>query len=125
MIQGIGVDLVKIERIDSSLKKYGSRFAERILSSNELTEFKRSANPSNFLAKRFAVKEAVAKAMGTGFSKGLRWQDIELAHLESGQPIAVLLGKAKQKNEENKTKIHISLTDEVGLVTAFAIIESL
>jgi holo-[acyl-carrier protein] synthase len=123
MIKGVGTDLVKIDRITRSLEKNGDRFAERILSKEELKRFKSSAMQDNFLAKRFAIKEAVSKALGTGISSGISWKDIELSHLDSGQPIVVLYHKAKERLNDLKAEtIHVSLSDESGLVSAFAII---
>ena len=71
MIFGIGTDIVSVQRMRRNLGRYGERFARRILSESELEEFRATAKPENFLAKRFAAKEAAAKAMGTGFSGGL------------------------------------------------------
>ena len=122
-VKGIGNDLVEIQRIARSLERYGERFAKRILSPNEFDSFLESNRPDNFLAKRFAVKEAVSKALGTGVSQGITWHDIELAHSVSGQPVAVLHQKAKLKMEEMGAEtIHISLSDEAGLVSAFAVL---
>jgi len=123
MIKGIGTDLIKIERLAKSLERQGERFAQRILSEQEFKDFKLSAKQANFLSKRFAAKEAVSKALGTGIALGVSWQDIELSHLESGQPIVNLYGGAKQQaNKLNAVNIHISLSDEAGFVSAFAVL---
>ena len=100
MVKGVGTDLVEVERIKRSLEQHGDRFAERILSDNEYIGYKESKKPADYVAKRFAVKEAVAKALGTGFSAGISWKDIELDHHKSGQPFTVLHAKAKIKMEE-------------------------
>jgi len=123
MIKGVGTDLVEVARIERSLAQHGERFAQRILSEKEFEGFKESKRPVDYVAKRFAVKEAVSKALGTGFSAGVSWQDIELEHLESGQPYAVLHGKAKAKLEEFGVQgVFVSLSDEAGLVSAFAVL---
>jgi len=124
MIKGIGTDLVSIERIEKALDKYGERFAKRILAPDEYKTFVDHARPSNFLAKRFATKEAVAKALGTGFSNGVSWQDIQLEHYQSGQPRVVLMNRALELfNEMGCQQILLSLSDEEGLVSAFVVIE--
>ena len=84
MIYGIGTDIVQVVRIRESLDRHGERFAERILSDAELAEFRASAHPARFLARRFAAKEAVAKAFGTGFSGGLTFRDITIGHDDAG-----------------------------------------
>lgn len=123
MIKGVGTDLVEVARIERSLAKHGNRFAERILSEKEYAGYQESKKPTDYVAKRFAVKEAVSKALGTGFSAGITWKDIELEHLESGQPYAVLHGKAKAKMTEFGAEgVYISLSDEAGLVSAFAVL---
>ncbi len=123
MVKGVGTDLVEVARIERSLSQHGDRFAERILSHKEYLGYKESKRPIDYVAKRFAVKEAVSKALGTGFSAGVTWKDIELEHLESGQPFAVLHGKAKEKlHEFGAEGIYVSLSDEAGLVSAFAVL---
>lgn len=124
MIKGIGTDLVAINRIEEVFNRHGQRFAEKILGDTELAEFKTAANPINFLAKRFAAKEAVTKAFGLGLSKGMRWQDIQMDHLASGQPIITLSGKAKRHFDGiNGTAVHISLSDDNDMVCAFVVVE--
>ena len=123
LVKGVGTDLVEVARIERSLAKHGDHFAERILSSKEYAGFQEAKDQANYVAKRFAVKEAVSKALGTGFSEGITWKDIELEHLGSGQPYTVLHGKAKNKLEAYGAEgIYISLSDEAGLVTAFAVL---
>ena len=90
----------------------------------EYEAFVAHARPSNFLAKRFATKEAAAKALGTGFSKGVGWRDIQLEHYPSGQPKIVLANKALEIfNQMHCQQILISLSDEESLVSAFVVIE--
>jgi holo-[acyl-carrier protein] synthase len=124
MIKGIGTDLVAIKRIEDIFTRHGRRFAEKILGDHELAEFAAAANEVNFLAKRFAAKEAVTKAFGLGLSKGMRWQDIQLDHHPGGQPIIKLSGHAKQYSETiQATTVHISLSDDNDMVCAFVVIE--
>lgn len=122
MVKGIGTDLVEIARFQRSLDQHGDRLASRILTDSEFEEFKSNARPAEYLAKRFSVKEAVSKALGTGISKGLSWQDIELKHRDSGQPYVVLYRKALAMLEHlGGQEVFISLSDEAGLVSAFAV----
>tara|TARA_R110001599_G_scaffold51936_1_gene145557 strand:- start:11 stop:385 length:375 start_codon:yes stop_codon:yes gene_type:complete len=124
MVRGIGTDLVSVERIKKALEKQGERFAKRILTSAEYEAFTDHSRPSNFLAKRFATKEAVAKALGTGFSNGVSWQDIQLEHYQSGQPRVVLTNRALELfNEMGCQQILLSLSDEEAMVSAFVVIE--
>lgn len=124
MIKGIGTDLVSVERIEKALEKHGDRFAKRILSPDEYKGLVNSTRPSNFLAKRFASKEATAKALGTGFSNGVSWQDIQLEHYPSGQPKIVLANKALEIfTKMDCQQILLSLSDEEALVSAFVVIE--
>ena len=80
MIKGIGTDLVRTSRIANSLERFGERFAEKILASREMTDFKSSKDKVKFLSKRFAAKEAVAKALGTGMGAGVHFKSIEVTH---------------------------------------------
>lgn len=120
MIFGIGTDIVRIERMQKSLERYGDKFAERILSEEEYKDFQKSEIRARFLAKRFAAKEATAKAMGTGFRDGLSLKHIFVGHDEKGKPI---LNYAKQASlfikENNITESHISLADEQEYAVAF------
>lgn len=123
MVKGVGTDLVEVARLQRSIDHRGDSLAKRILTKAELEVFRVSHRPAVYLAKRFAVKEAVSKALGTGISKGIRWQDIELEHLESGQPYVNLHGRAQTKLEELGAQgIFVSLSDEAGLVSAFAVL---
>ncbi len=123
LVKGVGTDLVEVARIKRSLEERGNAMAQRILNDAEFADFESSNQQVDFLAKRFAVKEAVSKALGTGFSAGVTWKDIELDHHESGQPFAVLHGKAKDRlNELGAEGVYVSLSDEAGLVSAFAVL---
>lgn len=123
MVKGVGTDLVEVARIKRSLDDRGEALAERILTEQELEDFRDSNRKPDFLAKRFAIKEAVSKALGTGIAQGVTWQDIELSHGESGQPLVELTGKAQIRLKElGGEGVYVSLSDEAGLVSAFAVL---
>lgn len=120
MIYGIGTDIVSIERMRTNLERFGERFAERILTHEELEEFKDVVNHAHFLAKRFAAKEAVAKAMGTGFIDGLSLRHIGVAHNTLGKPVLKFSGRAEEFVQREKIVLsHISLADEIDYAVAF------
>ncbi len=120
MIFGIGTDLVKIERMQTSLDKYGDRFARRILTDKEYVEFENRGAKAAFLAKRFAAKEATAKAMGTGFSQGLSLRHIGIDNNEQGRPSLYFSGVADAFIQKEKiTAAHLSLADEKDYALAF------
>ncbi len=116
MIYGTGIDIIDINRIRKVINKYGKKFKERCFS---ISEIKKSENRYNFVesyAKRYAAKEACAKALGTGLAKGIFWKDIEVYNNKYGKPFIRLHGKAKEIfkniNKNSKTKIELSLSDE-------------
>lgn len=120
MIFGIGTDIVRIERMEESLKRHGDKFAERILSTEEIDEFRQTENSARFLAKRFAAKEAAAKAMGTGFRDGLSLRHISVGHDNKGKPILHYVQQADLFIKENNIiESHISLADEQEYAVAF------
>ena len=120
MIYGIGTDIVHINRMRDDLNKYGDKFARRILTEAEFGEFKSKSNQAAFLAKRFAAKEATAKAMGTGFSQGLSLHHIGVEHDEAGKPVLDLSGVAEKFLQEKQIKqTHLSLADEREYAVAF------
>ena len=120
MIYGIGTDIVHVNRMHENLEKYGDKFARRILTEFEFDEFKDKNNKAAFLAKRFAAKEATAKAMGTGFSGGLSLQHIGVNHDDAGKPILAFLDIAENFLQEKKIKqTHLSLADECDYAVAF------
>ncbi len=120
MIYGIGTDIVGVERMRHNLERYGHRFAERILTDDELKDFEAVVNHAHFLAKRFAAKEAVAKAMGTGFIDGLSLRHIGVTHDGLGKPVLVFSGKAEEFILREKiVSSHISLADETDYAVAF------
>lgn len=120
MIYGIGTDIVHVSRMNENLDKYGDKFARRILTDSEFNEFIDKNNKAAFLAKRFAAKEATAKAMGTGFSGGLSLHHIGVEHDIVGKPILAFLDVAENFLQEKKIKqTHLSLADERDYAVAF------
>ncbi len=124
IIYGIGTDIVSIKRIKSSLKK--KNFIKRIYHEQEVLKCKRAVNKHNCYAKRFAAKEAFSKALGTGISKGINFNEIIVLNNKSGKPYINLKGKTKKKIKnifkQKKTKISLSLSDEMDYAVAFVTI---
>mgnify|MGYP003123224778 CR=1 FL=1 len=119
----VGTDILRFDRINSVVERQGQRFIERILRPEEREEYAASARPGNLLAKRFAAKEAVAKALGTGIGNGVSWQDICITHDELGAPQVKLSGGAlRVAGEKGGTRVALSLSDEVDCVLAFAVL---
>ena len=114
MVIGIGVDIVSIARLRRMYERYNERLLERVLGPSERSEFaRRPGDPGAFLAKRFAAKEAVGKALGTGIQSGVRLCEIEVIHSELGQPGIRLLGDTLGIAEAIGVRhIHLSLADE-------------
>ncbi|WP_320169688.1 holo-[acyl-carrier-protein] synthase [Maridesulfovibrio sp.] len=123
MIVGLGIDITELDRIKSSLDKYGERFAEKILTAGELKMLP-AKNPVPYVAARFAAKEAAVKALGTGFAEGITFQCIEVTNLESGAPQLVFSGNALERSQELGIKgIHISLTHGRDSAVAVVVLE--
>ena len=124
MIVGIGVDLVRVERLAQSLERFGERFAHKILGESEREGFHASARPAHFLAKRFAAKEAVAKAIGTGFRDGLTLPQIQVENDPLGRPLLSFTGRALELIEERGvTASHLSLSYEEEHAVAYVVLE--
>ena len=124
MILGVGTDIVKVSRIQSSLDRYGERFARRILTAAELNAFLTEKRQAHFLAKRFAAKEAVVKALGTGFRDGIKFSDIHITHDSLGKPDLKYDGNTAQLLDKMGVyQSHISLADEHDYAIAFVILE--
>ncbi|AAM67806.1 holo-ACP synthase [Buchnera aphidicola] len=123
-IIGIGTDIIEIFRIKNIVYNFKDKLAERILSVQELEKYKVNKNPIKFLAKRFAVKEAASKALGTGISYGIKFNQIELYNNNLGKPKLRFLKYALQKSEEMKCKsIFVSISDEKLYACALVILE--
>jgi holo-[acyl-carrier protein] synthase len=130
VIIGVGSDLTDIRRIQSSLERFGERFTNRVFTELERTKAERRADRAGTYAKRFAAKEACAKALGTGMRRGVFWRDMGVVNARSGQPTLALTGGAAARLAEitpagHTAAIHLTLTDEHPYAQAFVIIEAL
>jgi holo-[acyl-carrier protein] synthase len=124
VIFGVGTDVVEIDRIRKALERWGQRFAERILSPSELKRFKSHRQPANYLAKRFAAKEAFTKALGTGIKAPANWHGVWVANLPSGKPVLQFSPPLKSLLDEKQiAQAHLSLADERGIAVATVILE--
>lgn len=124
MIIGIGSDLVSIERIRESLERFGERFARRLLGEGELNEWRAAPDAAAYVAKRFAVKEAAGKALGSGIGEGVSWHDIRVAHDRLGAPQLVLAGVAARRADDlGVVRSHLSISDEHHYALAFVVLE--
>ncbi|SIS91699.1 holo-ACP synthase [Neptunomonas antarctica] len=124
MIQGIGTDILQMERARAALQRTPG-IAKRVLTPSELDSFEQSTIPERFFAKRFAAKEAVVKALGTGIGRGVSWQHIEVVNNSMGKPeVRLSAGAEEHAQRQGIIKIHISYSDEQDYVVAFAIAES-
>ena len=116
MIYGNGIDIIDINRIRKVIDKYGIRFKKRCYSISEIERSEKRLNSVESYAKRYAAKEACAKALGTGLARGVFWKDIEVVNNKYGKPFIKLHGKAKKIfeniNKTSSTQIEISLSDE-------------
>ena len=129
MILGIGSDLCDIRRIERSLARFGERFTHRVFTAGERTKSDRRATRAASYARRFAAKEACAKALGTGLRAGVFWRDMEVVNLPSGAPTMQLTGGARERLAQMvpagyEAVLHVSLTDDPPLAQAFVIIEA-
>ena len=124
MILGTGVDLAEVPRIRAAVERYGQRFIERIYTPAEIAYVERKANKFERYAGRFAAKEAGMKAIGTGWRRGVRWQDFEVTNLPSGRPVLRLHGEAAKIAEKLGVKsVQLSITHTSELGMAHVILE--
>lgn len=121
MIFGIGIDIIEIERIKKSVEKFNDIFLNKIYTQTELDYCLSKKNKYQHLAARFAAKEAIAKALATGWSKGFRWKDIEIFNEKSGMPNVKLSGNVKRFLDDDKL-LKITMSHSEHYVTCFAII---
>lgn len=123
MIFGIGIDVLELERIARVYRKYGEHFVERLLLAGERSQFERTARPERFLAMRFAAKEAIVKAMGTGFAHGMWIRDVGVVQNHWGKPEVIYSDRGRRMCESlGVGEGHVTLTDEAGLVVAVAVL---
>jgi holo-[acyl-carrier protein] synthase len=121
-IIGLGTDIAEIARFEN---KHTDRFAQRVLTPNEYAQFIAHHRPSQFLAKRFAAKEAASKALGTGIAQGVTFQNFEIANKQTGQPYLKVSGKAQEiASEQGASHWHISISDEKHYTVVTVILES-
>ena len=125
MIFGVGIDVVELSRVQATYERFGEHFVRRILMDEELELFRASKSPVRFLAMRFAAKEAAAKAMGTGFRHGLWVRDVGITNNGWGRPLIIWSERGRRLCDELGIGTgHVSLTDDAGLVIAFAVVET-
>ncbi|MEM5527802.1 holo-ACP synthase [Gammaproteobacteria bacterium AS21] len=123
MIKGIGTDLLKIERVEKALAR-SDKFARRILTDQEYADFDKSTQPARFVAKKFAAKEAIVKALGTGIGNGVGWQHINISKDALGKPLVALSDGALERAKLlGATHYFLSYSDEKEYIVAMAVIE--
>ena len=130
MIYGIGTDICDIRRIRASLDKHGERFAQKVLSDNELNTYRARSErwPERgvrYVATRFSAKEAFSKAIGMGMRMPMTWRSCEVAKLPSGQPTLVLHGELKAWFEAKGLSAHVSVSDESDYATSYVVVEKI
>jgi holo-[acyl-carrier protein] synthase len=123
VIIGVGTDIVSIGRIRASLERHGEAFAERILTGTELDEFRAVHDGARLLAKRFAAKEAFAKAFGTGLRPPVGFHAVGVGHDELGKPLFALSAELGEILRLRGWRAHLSISDEKEAVVAFALID--
>ena len=125
MILGVGIDIIEVGRIEASYERFGERFVNRLLLPNEIGYCLTHKKPGPFLAARFAAKEAISKAFGTGIGAQLGWHDMEVCRKASGEPYVVLHGTGeKLLKERNGRVVLISLSHTQNHAAAVAVLES-
>ncbi|SMX22890.1 holo-ACP synthase [Boseongicola aestuarii] len=129
MILGIGTDLCNIERIASTLERFGDRFRNRVFTEIEQAKAERRADTPGTYAKRWAAKEACSKALGTGLRMGIAWKDMSVTNLRTGQPVMHVTGWAAERLEAMtpagfEAVVHVTLTDDHPWAQAFVLIEA-
>ncbi len=123
MIVGLGTDIVEISRIEDSLKRTGERFAQRILTPEEMQLFLATNRKTSFLAKRFCIKEAAAKALGTGIGRGVSWQHMQVGHNDLGAPeLTLSAGALDALQQKGGVNTLVTVADERHYATATVIL---
>jgi len=130
VILGIGSDLTDIRRVSATLERFGERFTGRLFTLAERSRSERKVDRAASYAKRFAAKEACAKALGTGMRRGVFWKDMGVVNARSGQPTLALTGGAAERLQDmlpvgHRAAIHLSLTDDHPYAQAFVVIEAI
>ncbi len=125
MILGVGIDIIEVSRIASAYERFGGRFVDRILLPEEIRYCLSHKIPGPFLAARFAAKEAISKAFGTGIGAQLGWHDMEIRRKDSGEPYVVLHGGGAELLQQRQGRaVLVSLSHTQTHATAMAILES-
>ena len=125
MIVGLGVDMEEVSRIREAISRHGRIFLDRVFTSGEVAYCERHRDPAERYAARFAAKEAMMKALGTGWSKGVRWRDIEVTRKPGGRPTILLHGAAHEHAERmGARQISLSLTHSGNFALAEVILEN-
>src|ERR1700760_3199110 len=123
MIFGIGVDVLKVDRVERVYQRFGDRFVNHLLMPEERAQLARTARPVRFLAMRFAAKEAIVKSMGTGFAHGVWIRDVGVVQNAWGKPEVVFSERGDRvRRGLGVGEGHVTLTDEAGLVVAVAVL---
>ena len=130
MIIGIGSDLIDMRRVEKTLERYGNRFVQRVFTETEQRKSEGRRLRAASYAKRFAAKEACAKALGTGLRAGVFWRDMGVVNLRSGKPTMALTGGAAARlaaimPPAHRAVIHLTITDDFPLAQAFVVIEAI
>lgn len=122
MVLGVGIDVIEVERIASVVRRHGERFLRRIFTPLEVE--RSHGNRDQYLASRFAAKEAAFKALGTGWGGGVKWIDVEVANLATGAPVMTLAGAAQMRAESmGVTRIHVTISHTAGHAMAQVLLE--
>jgi len=123
MIFGVGTDICELSRVQNTYDRFGERFVDRLLMDEERALFERNKRPVRFLAMRFAAKEAVVKAMGTGFSHGMWIRDVGIVANDWGRPLVIWSERGQAVCDQfGIGEGHVSLSDDAGLIVAFAVV---
>lgn len=125
MIKGTGIDIIEVARVARELEKGGEKFIKRVFSSDEIEYCQRRAHRAQHYAARFAAKEAAFKALGTGWQKGVTWQDVAVKNDELGKPVLELSGRASELAERMAVReLHLSMTHTAEYAAAVVILEA-
>ena len=124
MMLGLGTDLIETSRVQESMNRFGQRFLERIYTAGEIAYCRRKKNAAESFAARFAAKEAGAKALGTGISRGVSWKELEVRREAGRRPVLHLTGRAAERaTAMGVRRVHLSLTHSRDLAMAVVVVE--